>query len=139
MWEVKQHRRTRLSRISAAVQLTLICGSKFVEIWLTRSNSCKVVPFIFGGFFVVALHAQLTPGRGPLPTSAPQINEKKLWFHLRGHFKAIGDRLSTPGKERLTLNGTLTRGTGGSASSNPIRVTTEITGKVRIEQPRGQG
>jgi hypothetical protein len=48
---------------------------------------------------------------------------------LRGAIDALGDRVVRPGNERVSSNGTLTKGTAATA----VRVTRELPNKLRIE------
>lgn len=68
----------------------------------------------------------------PVPVSTadvPYIRRALLWSRLQFALRVLGDRLEVPGKERLTMTGTLTR----TAGSNVAVVTSE-PGKVRIDE-----
>jgi hypothetical protein len=104
----------------------------------SKRMAVRSVILCVGGCLCLILKAQGPPGQAR-PSAGPQISERQVWFHLRGHLKTLGDRLSVVGKERLTLDGVLTRGAGTGATANSIRVISEISGKVRIEQVGPQG
>jgi hypothetical protein len=64
------------------------------------------------------------------------VNAGRLWPRLRGALRAMGDRLEKPGKERLTLTGTLMR----DGDSAPFVMVSEFPGKLRLEVTgRGAG
>jgi len=60
------------------------------------------------------------------------IAPSRLWSPLRGVLNALGDRLEKPGKERLTIIGSLTR--RNAASSAPFRLITELPNRMRLEE-----
>jgi hypothetical protein len=57
------------------------------------------------------------------------LHPARLWPSLRGALRAMGDRLERPGKERLTLSGTLTL----DGESAPFSLVTEFPGRLRLE------
>lgn len=88
-----------------------------------------------------------TPGLAATTASAVEkpvktVNEKylrrsRLTPHQRELLKALGDRLEKPGKERLTLLGTITRLTEADRSPAPISLTLEFPDRLRLEEIRG--
>lgn len=56
---------------------------------------------------------------------------------LRDALKALGDRLEKPGKERLTLSGTLRR--AGETQGTPFVAVYQQPGRLRFQKAQGQG
>lgn len=54
---------------------------------------------------------------------------------LREALKAAGDRMERPGKERLVMAGSLTR--GGDSQASPVRLIFEFPGRLRFEEQAG--
>ena len=73
------------------------------------------------GVFVPAYAQQtyVTPGSVP--------------SELRRQLQALGDRLTKPGQERVTLAATLTDSTG----STPVQVVSQLGGQVRVDSTGG--
>src|SRR5258708_32197884 len=69
------------------------------------------------------------------PTRRQYISRSRLSPELREAINFLGDRLEKPGKERVTLVGTLSR--SGSAEAVPIRLTTEFPHRIRLEVQHG--
>jgi hypothetical protein len=63
--------------------------------------------------------------------SGAYVQMPRLWPELRHALKALGNRLEKPGKERIILSGTLLR--AGDAHPRPIRISSEFTGRLRLE------
>src|ERR1700735_805567 len=61
------------------------------------------------------------------------INPQQLPPQLRAFLQALGDRLTIPGKERAVMVGSVTRYITGSAPTYSVRMTTQLQGKVRID------
>jgi hypothetical protein len=82
--------------------------------------------------------AQPTP---PALNTNGYVSRARLWPQLRDALKAMGDRLEKPGKERLTLVGTLLRQNNSQAI--PFRLFLELPRRMRLEeqgaQPRVSG
>lgn len=67
----------------------------------------------------------------PNTAAAAYVRRSALWpAHVR-LASALGDRIEKPGKERLTAEGTLIRGTG---SGGNIRLVWESPGRVRLDE-----
>src|SRR5262245_4543162 len=86
--------------------------------------------------------AAIEKKHAPAPRQAPPprnngnyIAPSRLWSPLRGVLSALGDRLEKPGKERLTIIGSLTR--RNAASSAPFRLITELPNRMRLEEGAG--
>jgi hypothetical protein len=78
----------------------------------------------------------------PLPPNAnSHVRRARLWPRLRDALNVLGDRLEKPGKERLTLAGTLRRQNNSQAI--PFRLFLELPRRMRLEehgaQPRVSG
>jgi hypothetical protein len=78
----------------------------------------------------------------PLPPNAnSHVRRARLWPRLRDALNVLGDRLEKPGKERLTLVGTLRRQNNSQAI--PFRLFLELPRRMRLEehgaQPRVSG
>jgi hypothetical protein len=74
----------------------------------------------------------------PTPRVDPNgyIRRGLLRPQLRGALHALGDRLEKPGKERLTLVGTLRR--QGSPQASPFRLFLELPHRMRLEEQGAQ-
>src|SRR5438309_1775463 len=55
----------------------------------------------------------------------------KLWPQLRWNLEALGDRLEKPGKERLTITGTLNR--AGDTQPLPVLLILQFPDHLRLE------
>ena len=66
-------------------------------------------------------------------TTSITITPQQLSPQLRGYLQQLGDRLSSPGKARAVMTGTLTRYANGAPQKSSVRVITEIQGKARID------
>src|SRR5262249_46960225 len=60
------------------------------------------------------------------------IRKGSLWPQLRQTLRVLGDRLEGPGKERVTMSGTLTG--FNSESLHPFRLITQFPAQVRLEE-----
>src|SRR5262249_49402760 len=63
------------------------------------------------------------------------LHRSRLSAEMRAAINVFGDRLEKPGKERLTLTGTLSHGDG--SQSLPIRLVTEFPRRMRLEVQHG--
>lgn len=77
----------------------------------------------------------------PLSATTPQaleyVRRAQLWPTLPEALAALGDRLEKPGKERLTLRGTVSR--RGDAQSAPLLLVWEYPGLIRLEEQSAGG
>jgi hypothetical protein len=66
------------------------------------------------------------------PTTADQayVPVAQLWPQLRWHLKVLGDRIEKPGKERLTITGTIKR--AGDLEALPMALTLEFPDRLRL-------
>jgi hypothetical protein len=65
----------------------------------------------------------------------PYVQRGSLLPGLRDALKAAGDRMEKPGKERLVMAGTLTRGSESQAS--PVSLVLESPDRLRVEEQTG--
>jgi hypothetical protein len=72
--------------------------------------------------------AENTEGEAPIE----YVRRGRLRPQLHAVLSALGDRLEKPGKERLTLNGTITK--AESQQAIPVKVVREFPGKLRLEE-----
>jgi hypothetical protein len=70
-----------------------------------------------------------SPSTGATTGSAVYLTPSDVPSPLRRPLVVLGDRLQTPGKERLILNGTYADNNG----NQNIRITWELPGKIRID------
>ena len=108
-------------------------------LWLALSVACLVLTaltFAASG----KLRSTYTKGSQPAPGPArakrgAYIRASALSPKLVSHLKAMGDRLENPGRERLSLTGTLTR----ANDSQPEQVTAvcEFPDQVRLTKQKG--
>jgi hypothetical protein len=64
-------------------------------------------------------------------TAEDYVRAFRLWPQLRWNLKALGNRLERPGKERLTLTGTLSR--AGDAAPVPVLLILEFPDRLRLD------
>jgi hypothetical protein len=84
----------------------------------------------------VAFQAAAPPAN-PVATPDPNYVRRALIApQLMSAFKALGNRLETPGHERLTLVGTLSRPQQAKGVS-PVRLILEFPGQLRLEEQAG--
>ncbi|HYE75426.1 MAG TPA: DUF4292 domain-containing protein [Blastocatellia bacterium] len=69
-----------------------------------------------------------------VPAKSNYVSRAKLWPQLRDAIKMIGDRLEKKGKERLILNGQLSRYQGEKQN---VRLIVEYPDKLRLEETGG--
>jgi hypothetical protein len=72
------------------------------------------------------------------------VPSEQIWSHgLHPRFEPtldlLGDRLKEPGKERIVLEGTLTRRGASGEKVSDVRVTWEFPGLVRMDESAGSG
>lgn len=71
------------------------------------------------------------------PPAIQYIRCSHLTTHVCDALKVAGNRLQVPGKERLTITGSLTRVLpGGATDVVPIRLITEYPHRMRLEEQR---
>lgn len=89
------------------------------------SNSTRVAAAVTAMALSLAVHTVKgqSPGTGAV---VPEL----LPPNLRAQMRAMGDRLTKPGKERTIIAGTLTAANGQAV---PVAIVTEAGGKARIE------
>jgi hypothetical protein len=63
------------------------------------------------------------------------VRSGAVWPQLRGALATLGDRLERPGKERVTLSGTIHR--GGGSDANAFILVRESSGRVRFQEQDG--
>lgn len=73
----------------------------------------------------------------PAANAAGYVRSARLWPSLREALGALGDRLEKPGKERLTLLGTISRSSTSPTETFPIRLILEIPDRMRLEEQVG--
>jgi hypothetical protein len=77
----------------------------------------------------------------PVPSVTPRASDRVrrglLKPSLREKLRSLGDRLEKPGKERLTVTGTLRR--KGDALPHPMSLVLEARGRLRVEEQGGVG
>src|SRR5712691_967623 len=64
------------------------------------------------------------------PRSEEYVRAGRLWPQLRWHLKMLGDRIEKPGKERITIAGTIKR--AGDSQALPMAVTLEFPDRLRL-------
>jgi hypothetical protein len=100
----------------------------------SRTAPCRMAGWRF--LFLVAALAGSIHGQQSPATAGQTINHPALPGEFQLFANALGDRLQTPGKERMTLNGTITE----SSQSYVATVTYQLPNSVRIDkggpQPR---
>jgi hypothetical protein len=64
--------------------------------------------------------------------SAPRVHRSQLGPEYRRFVSALGDRLETRGKERLTLGGNLTQ-PGRKAAAQSVAIVVDIAGMLRMD------
>lgn len=62
--------------------------------------------------------------------SEEYVRAGRLWPQLRWHLKTLGDRIEKPGKERITITGTIKR--AGDSQALPMAVTLEFPDRLRL-------
>src|SRR5262245_11289437 len=72
----------------------------------------------------------------PTPSANSYVRRGLLQSRLRMALNALGDRLEKPGKERLTLVGTLRR--QGNSQATPFRLFLEWPRRMRLEEQGSQ-
>ena len=65
------------------------------------------------------------------------VNRSRLWPQLCLALDALGNRLEKPGRERLILNGTLSRPNIAKGAPSPVHVILEAPDRLRLEQQNG--
>lgn len=103
-----------LAAIAAVTLVTFAARAR----WRTTSPAAKQA----------SATAQPTPTAGVIS----YVRRARLSLQLRDALNALGDRLERPGKERLTLTGTLRRQTGLQAT--PFRLIVELPDRMRLEE-----
>jgi hypothetical protein len=78
----------------------------------------------------------ITPAGGL--DQAAYVSRFRLWPELQSPLAALGDRLERPGKERITLDGTLSRLINSEMVASSARVIWELPGRLRVEQAGGE-
>ena len=73
----------------------------------------------------------------PVAASVVHYHPSQLGLQVRPIFSALGNRLSTPGNERLVLQGQLSQPSRTSALLN-VAVTIDTTGALRVDSTSGQ-
>lgn len=77
-------------------------------------------------------HAQTTTVSPSTPTPLT-ISPQQLLPRFRGLLQKLGNRLTTPGEENTVMTGSMTWSAGGTVQTSSIIVTTQLGGKVRID------
>src|SRR5258708_19466534 len=62
--------------------------------------------------------------------SVTYVRVAQVWPQLRWHLKTLGDRMEKPGKERITIAGTIKR--AGDAQALPMSLTLEFPHPLRL-------
>jgi hypothetical protein len=75
-------------------------------------------------------HQKDVNAEGELP--AEYVRRGRLRSQLQAVLGALGDRLEKPGKERLTLTGTITK--AGRQQAIPVLLVWEFPGRLRLEE-----
>jgi len=81
----------------------------------------------------VSAVVQATPA--PLAKSE-YVQSHRLRWDLRNQLQILGDRLAKPGKERITMTGTVTR-PNVKADKVPVRLIVELPDKIRLQELTG--
>jgi hypothetical protein len=68
----------------------------------------------------------------PAQANNDYVRRSKLASRLRAALDVLGDRLEKPGKERLIIEGTITR--SNSPEAAPFRLFLELPGRMRLEE-----
>jgi hypothetical protein len=63
------------------------------------------------------------------------VRAAQVWPQLRWHLKTLGDRIEKPGKERITITGTIKR--AGDSQALPMAVTLEFPDRLRLTVQEG--
>ncbi len=66
----------------------------------------------------------------PTATEQTYVRGAQVWPQLRWHLKTLGDRIEKPGKERVTITGTIKR--ADDAQPLPMAVTLEFPDRLRL-------
>jgi hypothetical protein len=120
-----------IPRPSRAVKLSLTVTSFVVlafaamgaRMWLVRPA-------------VAQAQTRATAPTSPTTSIAPDyVRRGLLKPSLRENLRSLGDRLEKPGKERLTMTGTLRR--KGDAQPHPVSLVWEARGRLRVEEQGG--
>src|SRR5712664_1178584 len=74
--------------------------------------------------------ARQNPIVAPSTTGQAYVRAGQLWPQLRWHLKALGDRIEKPGKERITIAGTIKR--AGDSQALPMALTLEFPDRLRL-------
>jgi hypothetical protein len=82
----------------------------------------------------VAKHASVAERPTPAPNAIGYVRRVRLSPRLRDALNVLGDRLEKPGKERLILNGVLSRASNRN-EGQPARLILESSDKMRLEEP----
>lgn len=120
--------------MSLGLDCSLVARRYFLRIALPAIVITLAVT-IAGAFMPSGNFLSSSPAQ--MPVDDGYIRRSELPPHLRVALKAHGDRLERPGRERLTLDGTITR--AGSTESFPIRLVLESPDKMRFEERAGRG
>ena len=67
--------------------------------------------------------------------SEEYVRAGRLWPQLRWHLKTLGDRIEKPGKERITMTGTIKR--DGDPQALPMALTLEFPDRLRLTVQEG--
>lgn len=119
---------------------------------LSRRRSAKFVLALLSTVVVIALVAftarawrhktrftakqnNVTAQPKPSPNTNDYIRRSRLPSKMREALSLLGDRWEKPGKERLSLNGTLRR--QGDPRTAPFRLFTELPNRMRLEEQVG--
>jgi len=70
------------------------------------------------------------PVVAPTTTDQAYVRAGKLWPQLRWNLKMLGGRIETPGRERLTITGTIRR--AGDSQPLPMALTLEFPDRLRL-------
>ncbi len=66
----------------------------------------------------------------PTATDQTYVCAAQVWPQLRWHLNTLGDRMEKPGKERITITGTIKR--AGDAQALPMTLTLEFPDRLRL-------
>lgn len=128
-------------RIKIIIPLVLVMGiaSTALAVMPTRREPVVVAPISRP---IVTAPASLTappPAPRLYQTRASQpaehVRRARLWPQLRAALTTLGDRLERPGRERLLLSGTLTRGTESRRA--PLQIIREFPARLRLTEQSG--
>jgi hypothetical protein len=90
----------------------------------------RINPVLCSLITVVLFGAAVGLGQNAPLKASPPVNVAGLPPELRAVATALGDRLWTPGKERLTISGSMTR----SGNTYPATVTLELPNYFRLDE-----